>query len=102
MARTMLDYQAHWLTKSEDLQLQCLVTHLGNYINTSLTHLTFCGTTSQQQDSDSDIFHDGDNWRIFGGNLGADTLDNDDQLDIIFDGEGGADEDIQVAYLYNK
>jgi hypothetical protein len=31
---------------------------------------------SQQQD-----------WRFFDGNLGADTLDDDD-LDIIFDGEG--------------
>jgi sensor domain CHASE-containing protein len=41
---------------------------------------------SQQQDSESDSYYDGDDWRFFDGNLGSDTFDNDD-LDIIFDGE---------------
>lgn len=38
---------------------------------------------SQQQDSESDSYYDGDDWRFFDGNLGSDIFDNDD-LWILF------------------
>jgi hypothetical protein len=41
-------------------------THLANYINNSLTKLTFCGGSSTQSESDSE-FDDDDCWRFFDG-----------------------------------
>ena len=62
------------------------VTHLANHINTSLTRLTFCGPTSQQLDSETDSYYDGDDWRFVDGNIRDESFENED-VDIIFDGE---------------
>jgi hypothetical protein len=62
------------------------VTHLANHINTSLTRMTFRGTMSQQQESETDSYYNGDDWRFIDSIHGDVNFVNED-VDIIFDGE---------------
>jgi hypothetical protein len=59
------------------------VTHLSNHINTSLTRLTLRSNSgSQEMDSDSDSFYDGEAWNFFDGELGCNDDARNDDIDI--------------------